>query len=85
MSRKEIMDRIDKWLAACEEESWLEEYNQVSIFTHTRTHTHLCFCTHIYMHVYTHIMKFVGIWEGCGCPIDTVPLSPSCGDLVLCL
>eukprot|EP00268_Persea_americana_P020321 TRINITY_DN2051_c0_g1_i5.p1 TRINITY_DN2051_c0_g1~~TRINITY_DN2051_c0_g1_i5.p1 ORF type:complete len:598 (-),score=142.85 TRINITY_DN2051_c0_g1_i5:432-2225(-) len=28
MSRKEIMDRIDKWLAACEEESWLEEYNQ---------------------------------------------------------
>ncbi|XP_058078302.1 65-kDa microtubule-associated protein 6 [Magnolia sinica] len=28
MSRKEIMDRIDKWLAAREEESWLEEYNQ---------------------------------------------------------
>lgn len=26
-SRKEIMDRIDKWLAACEEESWLEDYN----------------------------------------------------------
>lgn len=30
MSRKEIMDRIDKWLAACEEENWLEEYNRVS-------------------------------------------------------
>lgn len=30
MSRKEIMDRIDRWLTACEEESWLEEYNQVS-------------------------------------------------------
>ncbi|XXG51277.1 hypothetical protein AAC387_Pa02g5089 [Persea americana] len=28
MSRKEIMDRIDKWLAASEEERWLEEYNQ---------------------------------------------------------
>ncbi|XP_068658464.1 65-kDa microtubule-associated protein 6-like [Aristolochia californica] len=28
LSRKEIMDRIDKWLAACEEECWLEEYNQ---------------------------------------------------------
>ena len=54
MSRKEIMDRIDKWLAACEEESWLEEYNLVSIFTHTRTHTHFCLCTHIYMHVYTY-------------------------------
>ncbi|KAK9106667.1 hypothetical protein Syun_022678 [Stephania yunnanensis] len=27
-TRKEIMDRVDKWLAVCEEESWLEEYNQ---------------------------------------------------------
>ncbi|KAE8705421.1 65-kDa microtubule-associated protein 6 [Hibiscus syriacus] len=28
LSRKEIMDRIDRWLAACEEENWLEDYNQ---------------------------------------------------------
>ncbi|KAM0949140.1 putative microtubule-associated protein, MAP65/Ase1/PRC1 [Dioscorea sansibarensis] len=28
ISRKEIMDRINKWLVACEEESWLEDYNQ---------------------------------------------------------
>ncbi|KAL5995503.1 hypothetical protein ACLOJK_025565 [Asimina triloba] len=28
LSRKEIMDRVDKWLAARVEESWLEEYNQ---------------------------------------------------------
>ncbi|CAN6478905.1 unnamed protein product [Victoria cruziana] len=28
LSRKEIMDRIDKWLAACEEEKWLEDYSQ---------------------------------------------------------
>ncbi|XP_042482330.1 65-kDa microtubule-associated protein 6-like isoform X2 [Macadamia integrifolia] len=27
-SRQEIMDRIDRWLAACEEENWLEDYNQ---------------------------------------------------------
>ncbi|XP_072953112.1 65-kDa microtubule-associated protein 6-like [Typha angustifolia] len=27
-SRKDIMDRISKWLAACEEENWLEYYNQ---------------------------------------------------------
>ncbi|CAL4944059.1 unnamed protein product [Urochloa decumbens] len=27
-SRKDIMDRINKWLLACEEEQWLEEYNQ---------------------------------------------------------
>ncbi|GAB2265344.1 hypothetical protein Dimus_000408 [Dionaea muscipula] len=26
-SRKDILDRVDKWLSACEEESWLEEYN----------------------------------------------------------
>nr|XP_043608072.1 65-kDa microtubule-associated protein 6-like [Erigeron canadensis] len=26
-SRKEILDRIDRWLSACEEESWLEEYS----------------------------------------------------------
>ncbi|KAK4842311.1 hypothetical protein QYF36_019525 [Acer negundo] len=28
LSRKEIMDRIDRWLSACEEEKWLEEYNR---------------------------------------------------------
>ncbi|XAR66171.1 hypothetical protein NMG60_11012291 [Bertholletia excelsa] len=26
-SRKEILEKIEKWLAACEEECWLEEYN----------------------------------------------------------
>ncbi|XP_038698122.1 65-kDa microtubule-associated protein 6-like isoform X1 [Tripterygium wilfordii] len=28
MSRKDIMERIDKWLSVCEEENWLEEYNR---------------------------------------------------------
>ncbi|KAH9657707.1 65-kDa microtubule-associated protein 3 [Citrus sinensis] len=27
-SRKDILEKIDKWLAACEEESWLEDYNR---------------------------------------------------------
>ncbi|KAG8640722.1 65-kDa microtubule-associated protein 3 isoform X2 [Manihot esculenta] len=27
-SRKEILEKIDKWLAACDEECWLEEYNR---------------------------------------------------------
>ncbi|MCO5572011.1 hypothetical protein L7F22_025762 [Adiantum nelumboides] len=27
-SRKDIMDKIERWLAACDEESWLEEYNK---------------------------------------------------------
>ena len=30
VNRKEIMDKIDRWLSAREEENWLEEYNQVS-------------------------------------------------------
>lgn len=27
--RKEILERVEKWLSACEEECWLEEYNRV--------------------------------------------------------
>eukprot|EP00249_Psilotum_nudum_P011266 c23068_g2_i1 orf=84-2363(-) len=27
-SRKEIMEKVDKWMGFCEEECWLEEYNQ---------------------------------------------------------
>lgn len=27
-SRKEILEKVEKWIAACEEESWLEEYNR---------------------------------------------------------
>lgn len=34
LSRKEIIDRISKWLAACEEENWLQEYNQVCFALH---------------------------------------------------
>ncbi|WJX10616.1 hypothetical protein P8452_01312 [Trifolium repens] len=28
LSRREVTDRIDKWLFACEEENWLDEYSQ---------------------------------------------------------
>ncbi|MED6145374.1 hypothetical protein PIB30_024576 [Stylosanthes scabra] len=27
-SRKEVLEKVEKWLAACQEESWLEEYNR---------------------------------------------------------
>ncbi|KAF7820689.1 65-kDa microtubule-associated protein 3-like [Senna tora] len=27
-SRKEILEKVEKWLTACDEESWLEEYNR---------------------------------------------------------
>lgn len=29
LSRKEILDRVEKWMSTCEEESWLEDYNRV--------------------------------------------------------
>ncbi|GMJ10372.1 microtubule-associated proteins 65-1 [Hibiscus trionum] len=28
LSRKEILDRVEKWMSTCEEESWLEDYNR---------------------------------------------------------
>ena len=31
ISRREILDKINRWLAICDEENWLEVYNQVSI------------------------------------------------------
>lgn len=33
LSRKEILEKAEKWLNACEEENWLEEYNQVCLFS----------------------------------------------------
>ncbi|KAI5674753.1 hypothetical protein M9H77_15117 [Catharanthus roseus] len=27
-SRREILDKVEKWMSACEEESWLEDYNR---------------------------------------------------------
>ena len=29
--RNEILEKVDRWLAACEEECWLEEYNRVTL------------------------------------------------------
>ena len=29
-SRKDIMTLMEKWMSACEEEGWLEDYNKVS-------------------------------------------------------
>lgn len=28
-SRKDIMEKVEKWMASCEEEQWLEEYSKV--------------------------------------------------------
>jgi hypothetical protein len=28
-TRKEIIEKMEKWMSACEEEGWLEDYNKV--------------------------------------------------------
>lgn len=33
LSRKDILDKVEKWMSACEEESWLEDYNRVCILS----------------------------------------------------
>lgn len=32
-SRRDILEKVEKWLAACDEECWLEEYNRVGCYT----------------------------------------------------
>jgi protein regulator of cytokinesis 1 len=31
-TRKEILEKMEKWMLACEEEGWLEDYNKVWLF-----------------------------------------------------
>lgn len=31
-SRKEIMEKMEKWMSSCEEESWLEDYGRVNFY-----------------------------------------------------
>ncbi|KAF7153693.1 hypothetical protein RHSIM_Rhsim01G0147600 [Rhododendron simsii] len=39
--RKDILDKVEKWLAACEEECWLEEYNRDDNRYNTGKGTHI--------------------------------------------
>lgn len=32
LSRKEILDKVERWISSCEEESWLEDYSRVWLF-----------------------------------------------------
>lgn len=32
-SRQVIMEKVEKWILACDEERWLEEYNRVRFFS----------------------------------------------------
>lgn len=33
LSRKDILDKVEKWKLAAEEETWLDEYERVTIFS----------------------------------------------------
>lgn len=33
-SRRDIMVLMEKWMSACEEEGWLEDYNKVNYYIH---------------------------------------------------
>jgi protein regulator of cytokinesis 1 len=50
LSRKDILEKVERWMSACEEESWLEDYSQViksiqyvtsSLFDLINSHTSL--------------------------------------------
>ncbi|PON48365.1 Microtubule-associated protein, MAP65/Ase1/PRC [Parasponia andersonii] len=41
LSRKEILEKVEKWLAACQEECWLEDYNKDDKRYHAGRGTHL--------------------------------------------
>lgn len=56
-SRKEILEKVEKWMAACEEESWLEDYNRVYslVFIMLSFLFSLSFCEYIYCYVSEHM------------------------------
>jgi protein regulator of cytokinesis 1 len=39
-SRKEIMDKVEKWITSCDEERWLEEYSRVQCLTNDHSDIH---------------------------------------------
>jgi protein regulator of cytokinesis 1 len=39
-SRKEIMDKVEKWITSCDEERWLEEYSRVQHLPNDHSHIH---------------------------------------------
>lgn len=52
-SRKEILDKVEKWMSACEEESWLEDYNRVlriSLSLPLSLSVLACLLVHVWIH-----------------------------------
>ena len=67
LSRKDILDKVEKWMSACEEESWLDDYNRVCIVSLSKCygfdHCHegkngaiLPYCCHLFQ-LYTIRLK----------------------------
>lgn len=68
-SRKEILEKVEKWIAACEEESWLEEYNRVRyhiIFINLEFSFHHLKITHADKIDFSFFYFFAG-WESIQC------------------
>jgi len=57
LSRKDILDKVEKWMSACEEESWLEDYNRVIIIS--LVHFFLCpvLVREVNQDIYYHVGK----------------------------
>lgn len=43
-SRKDILEKVERWLNACEEEAWLEDYNKVAMLVNFICKSLFCFC-----------------------------------------
>jgi hypothetical protein len=42
-SRKDILEKVERWLNACEEEAWLEDYNKVATLVNFICRSLFCF------------------------------------------
>lgn len=40
LGQKDILDKFEKWMSACEEESWLEDYNRLWLIHWLPKHMH---------------------------------------------
>ena len=43
-TRKDILEKVERWLNACEEEAWLEDYNKVRMIVNCIYNSATYFC-----------------------------------------
>ncbi|CAH8285144.1 unnamed protein product [Eruca vesicaria subsp. sativa] len=62
-SRKEILEKVEKWMTACEEESWLEEYNRDDNWYNAGRGAHLTLKRADYLWMVEALTAKVNAWE----------------------